>query len=271
VNLEVEFTGCRIMQYQTLNIDKYKNQVVLRLNRPNVRNAMNGLMLDELIYFLENVHQEKSCKLLLVRGEGKVFSAGADLNWMAQAVNATYNENVEESRKLYRVFKLFSTLPMVTVAWLHGAAIGGALGIAAGADFVWVDKDVKILFSEVKLGLVPATVAPVVIKRIGATKAKQWMMSAKMLSVNELISSGFADEIVMADNLPDKLDDLINQLNDNDLNAIQITKELIRNVSESVDDESEELYTAGVIARARASESAQVRIKHFLESKNITS
>ena len=259
------------MQYQTINIDKYKNHSVLRLSRPKVRNAMNDLMLDELIYFLEHAHKEKQCKFLLVRGEGDVFSAGADLNWMASAINATHEENVEESRKLYRVFKLFSTLPMITVAWVHGAAIGGALGLVAGADFVWIDQDVKIRFSEVKLGLVPATVAPVVIQRIGEIKARQWMLTGKMLGEDELLSAGFADEIVTAEALPEKLAYLVESVSGNDMNAVQSTKKLIHDIVENMDADTEESYTANVIAEARASESAQSRIRSFLETKNITS
>jgi methylglutaconyl-CoA hydratase len=259
------------MKYQTIHITKHKNYSLLRLSRPEVRNAMNGLMLDELIYFLENAHSDGECKLLVVRGEGKVFSAGADLNWMAEGVNASYNENVKESSKLYRVFELFNTLPMVTVAWLHGAAIGGALGIAAGADFLWIDEDVKVRFSEVKLGLVPATVAPFIVNRIGEIRARQWMLSARMLTSNELLEAGFADGIVNANQLPDQLTKLIDSISGNDLNAMRITKKLLHDIVEKSYDSTEKEYTSRTIAEARASDAAQGRIKHFLETKNITS
>lgn len=259
------------MDYQTINITNHKDYAVLRFSRPEVRNAMNGFMLDELICFLEQAHREQSCRLLVVRGEGKAFSAGADLNWMAEAVHATYEANVEESKKLYRVFDLFNTLPMVTVAWLHGAAIGGALGIAAGADFVWIDDDVKVRFSEVKLGLVPATVAPFVLKRVGEMKARQWMCSANLLTNEDLIEAGFADEIVTAEQLPDHLTNLIDAVVGNDPNAIRITKKLLHDLVEGKYGESQETYTARIIAEARASDTAQSRIKHFLETKNITS
>jgi methylglutaconyl-CoA hydratase len=258
------------MEYQTINIDRYKNYSVLRLNRPEVRNAMNGLMLDELIYFLNKAHDEKSCKLLFVRGEGDVFSAGADLNWMASAINASHKENVEESKKLYKVFKLFSTLPMVTVAWLHGAAIGGALGIAAGADFVWIDPKVKILFSEVKLGLVPATVAPFVLKRIGEIKSRQWMLTARLIDKQELVQAGFADDIVSIEHLSEKLNDLVEVVENNELGSMQVTKQLLHDLSVGVNGE-EEVFTAKVIAEARAGDAAQKRIRQFLETKKTTS
>ncbi|ALO14524.1 putative polyketide biosynthesis enoyl-CoA hydratase PksH [Salinivirga cyanobacteriivorans] len=259
------------MEYQTIKINEYKHYTEVRLNRPEVRNAMNGQMLDELIYFFNEMHRQPKSSLMLLRGEGEVFSAGADLKWMARAVDFDVEENVEDSRKLYQCFDLLNRLPVTTIAWLNGPAVGGAIGLASASDFVWVAPQVSIRFSEVKLGLVPATVAPFVLNRIGRIKARQWMLTSQKVEVDEMLKAGFADEQVTGEQLPDRLEYIIESIKGNDLHATRMTSELIENLSKKHHNESEEVYTARIIAEARTSDSAQQRIRRFLSSKNLSS
>lgn len=259
------------MEYQTIKINKYKHYIELRLNRPKVRNAMNDTMLDELIYFFKDMYQQPKSSILLLRGEGEVFSAGADLNWMSRAVDFDVEENVEDSRKLYQCFDLFNRLPVTTIVWLNGVAVGGAIGLAAAADFVWVAPEVTIRFSEVKLGLVPATVAPFVLNRIGQIRARQWMLTSQKVDTSLMLKAGFADEEVDAEQLPDKLENIVESIKGNDLHAMRMTGELIQNLTQKSYQDSEEVYTARIIAGARTSENAQERIRRFLSSKNLSS
>lgn len=232
---------------------------------------MNGQMLDELIYLFRQMHEKPQSPLILLRGEGKAFSAGADLNWMAEAIDFNVDENIEDSRKLYQCFDLWNRLPVTTIAWLNGPAIGGATGLAAAADFVWVASGTSIRFSEVKLGLVPATVAPFVLNRIGLVKSRQWMLTAKTIDVPQLLKAGFADQLVEQEDLPDQLNLVISELQGNDLQAMQLTVDLLEALDRGAYETSEEIFTAKIIAKARTSESAQERIRRFLSSKNITS
>ena len=270
-NHNTEYLECDRMEYQTIKINEYKHYTEVRLSRPEVRNAMNGQMLDELIYFFKEMHRQPKSTLLLLRGEGDVFSAGADLNWMARAVDFDVEENVEDSRKLYQCFDLLNRIPVTTIAWLNGPAVGGAIGLAAVADFVWVAPQVTIRFSEVKLGLVPATVAPFVLNRIGRIKARQWMLTSQKVDTNLMLRAGFADEEVTGEQLPDKLEHIIESIKGNDLHATRMTSELIESLSNKQHDESEEVYTARIIAEARTSDSAQQPIRRFLSSKNLSS
>ncbi len=259
------------MQYRTIKINEYKQYTEVRLNRPQVRNAMNGQMLDELIFLFTKIIDNPRTPLLLLRGEGNVFSAGADLNWMAEAVNYSVDENIEDSRKLYRCFNLFNNLPVTTVAWVHGAVVGGAIGLAAAADFVWITNDLTLRFSEVKLGLVPATVAPFVAARIGFTYSRQWMLTAMQINSEQMIKSGYADKIVDLKMLPDELDFLLRSLKGNEITAMGITRELLNKLQEVDYEESREFFTSKTIAKARTSNAAQKRIRQFLSTKNFSS
>jgi len=259
------------MEYNTLNVNRYNHFTEIRLNRPEVRNAMNDEMLDELIYLFDELGRCVSTNVVLLRGEGSVFSAGADLNWMSKAVALTKKENIAESQKLFRCFDAFSRIPATTVAWLNGPALGGALGIAAAADFVWLASDAFIQFSEVKLGLVPATVAPFVVNRVGVVKAKQWMTTARKIHPQELVQANFADEIVLVDQLPEKLDELIVGIQKNDKMAIGKTKNMLADLSQNKLSGTLEQFTASIIAEARASDSAQERMRQFLSSKSLLS
>ncbi len=259
------------MQYRTIKINEYKQYTEVRLNRSAVRNAMNGEMLDELIFLFTKLTKQPHTPLLLLRGEGNVFSAGADLNWMAESVNFTADENIEDSRKLYRCFDLFNSLPLTTIAWVHGAVVGGAAGLAAAADFVWITSDLSLRFSEVKLGLVPATVAPFVAERIGFIRSRQWMLTAMQINAEQMISAGFADQIVDTEHLPDELDKILIAMKGNDINAMGTTRELLNKLHRNEYEGSQELFTAEIIARARTSDIARQRIRQFLSTKNATS
>lgn len=259
------------MQYKTLKINKLHNYTEIRLNRPEVKNAMNGEMLDEINFLFDDLLQATSTNLILLRGEGSVFSAGADLNWMADSVHLTNEENVAESKKLFQCFDKFSRIPATTVAWLNGPAIGGALGIAAAADFVWSSIEAYIQFSEVKLGLVPATIAPFIVNRVGSQKAKQWMITARKIETIEQKQSNFADAIVEAEQLPDQLDKLIDLTKANDNTAIGLTKNLIADLTQNAISEPLGFHTSNIIANVRASNTAQERMKKFLSSKSFKS
>ncbi|MDA3866949.1 MAG: enoyl-CoA hydratase-related protein [Salinivirgaceae bacterium] len=256
------------MNNTTLKIEDRDGYTEIWLNRPEVRNAFNDRMLDELIHVFDGLQTNATNKLIVLRGEGRVFSAGADLNWMAEAIHKNEQENISESKKLHRCFKKFEQLPALTVAFVHGKAIGGALGLAAAADFVWVTPDVSVKFSEVQLGLVPATIAPFIMNRVGALQSRQWMLTAKLIDAQELADSGFADEIIEMQNIDSKIQETLIMLQHNSLTAMRVTKKLLADLIGRNNTESEENLTARVIAKARTSEEARERMSKFLQKKN---
>ena len=143
--------------YKYLLVEHREQITTLWLNRPEVNNAFDEDMIGELLDFFENVSGQNSSRVIVIRGKGKHFSAGADLKWMNKAQNMTYEENYSGSYKLARLFYTVYHCPHITIALVHGGCYGGGNGIIAAADYVYATKSSGFVFSEAKLGLVAAT------------------------------------------------------------------------------------------------------------------
>ena len=155
------------------------------LNRPELHNAMDNVMIAELTEAFQFLGNSKSVRVVILRGKGKSFCAGADLNYMKSIAAYGFEENVKDGKKLAALFQAIYDCPIPTVAVVHGAAFGGANGLLASCDIVISNEKTTFAFSEVKLGIVPATIAPFVIKRIGEFGAKELMMTGKRFKANE--------------------------------------------------------------------------------------
>ena len=177
-------------EYETITLDATPGGVaILTLNRPERRNAFNGQVIGELTDALETIEEQDGLRLVILRGAGDVFSAGADLKWMEAAQDWTREDNEEDATALAVMLKKLANLPQMTLALVQGAAMGGGAGLVAACDVAVAMSGTKFSFSEVKLGLTPATISPFVIEAIGPRWAKALFVTA------EVFDAGFAEKI----------------------------------------------------------------------------
>jgi methylglutaconyl-CoA hydratase len=238
------------------------------LNRPELHNAMDDLLIAELTEAFLLVRKNRSIRVVVLRGKGKSFCAGADLNYMKGIASFGFEENIKDGNKLASLFKAIYDSPAPTIALVHGAAFGGANGLLAACDIVIAEENTTFAFSEVKLGIAPATIAPFVIKRIGEFGAKELMMTGKRFKAREAEKWHLVNHAVNENVLEETLDKTIKQLMGSAPEAVGETKSLIEEVVGSPEI-TQELITSTVerIAKLRASEEGQEGMAAFLEKR----
>lgn len=255
------------MDYKHI-ISEFENGIcTLWLNRREVHNAFNDEMIDEIIDQLGALTDDPNCLVLILRGKGPSFCAGADLNWMKAVLHYTYEENLQESLQLSKCFSLIYTFPKPTIAIVHGAAIGGANGFIAACDFVLAHSDAIFSLSEVKIGIIPACISPYIIKRVGEFPARALMLSGKR------IKGSYAEKIGLANFSGDEIEveaefnELLGQLLTSGPQALAQCKKLINHVANHWTLEEAILNTAKMIAEIRLSEEGQEGMKAFLQKR----
>ncbi len=166
------------------NIDK-RGVGFLELNRPEKHNAISSLMIDELTKLCDEINDNKSLRVIVLSGRGSSFCAGADLNWMKEQMEASALQRYDQARLLADLLKKLNTLYKPLIGLLHGNVFGGGVGLACVCDFVIALEDTLFGFTETKLGLIPATIGPYVVRRMTGAKARTVFMSSRIFSVNE--------------------------------------------------------------------------------------
>ena len=164
-------------KFTTLETQITNQVATIWLNRPDIRNAFNEVMISELIQAFNEVAVIEAVLVIVLRGRGKSFCAGADLNWMRDVAGYSYEQNLKESLQLSDCFYTIYNSPKPTIAVVHGAAIGGANGLLSACDMAICDDETTFSLSEVKIGIVPACISPYVIKRVGEYGARELMLT----------------------------------------------------------------------------------------------
>jgi methylglutaconyl-CoA hydratase len=236
----------------------------ITLNRPEKGNAFSSKTIQALIGALHSIQENKSARCLVLRGKGKHFSTGADLNWMKSMAKCSYDDNLADAELLALLMSTLDELPIPTIAAVQGCAFGGALGLICCCDIVVAEPSSIACFSEVKLGLVPATIAPYAIRAIGARAGRRYMLSAEKISAHTALELGLYHQLCNANELEHVLVQLINSVLANSPNAIRDTKALIRQCTNAIDS-SLIRQTATVIANARVSAQGQHGLNAFFD------
>lgn len=239
----------------------------LWLNRPDKHNAMNAEMISDIIECVESVNNMTDVRVLLLKGRGKSFCAGADLNYMKGIAEFGFKENYEDSLKLAKCFNAIYNCEKPTMAVVQGAAIGGANGLLAACDFVYCTEDAKFAFSEVKLGIAPATISPYVIKRIGEFRAKDLMLSGRRFTGIEAAQYQLANSAHPVEEIEEVTQKMIKLLLTSGPRAMAACKKLICNICNKYDFEESINYSANLIAELRASEEGQEGMASFLDKR----
>ncbi|MBT4871661.1 MAG: enoyl-CoA hydratase, partial [Marinovum sp.] len=172
--------------FTTINTEIETRGVVhLTLNRPEKKNALSAQMIAELTEFAQTIDRQKSARVVLLRGAGDVFCAGGDLDWMKVQINADRAGRMAEARKLAHMLQVMNELPLPMIGAVHGGAFGGGIGMACVCDVVIAESGTKFGLTETRLGLIPATISPYVVSRMGEGKARRVFMSARIFSAAE--------------------------------------------------------------------------------------
>ncbi len=217
-------------------------------------------MIEELIKVFSSDYED--IYGVVLSGEGKVFCAGADIDWMKRMGEADYDTNLQSSLRMAYMFKLMDEFPLPVVSKVHGAVIGGGIGIVSVSDIVLALEGTIFAWSEVKLGLVPAVVSHFSIRKIGKAKARRYFLTGERFDARKAHEIGLVDEVhPTKDELEGALERILGHIRENGKLAMKLTKRLIREI-DKVDDFL--FYSAEVISRARASEEAQRRLDRFL-------
>jgi len=231
----------------------------LTINRPEKRNALDANLMTELTETLLDLGQKIiDQKYLILKGEGSVFCAGADINWMKSMADYSFEENKEDSEKLFNLFFALYSFPLPVVCLVQGAAFGGALGLVAASDYVFIDKGTKLCFSEVKLGLSPAVISTFILNRSSHPKSKALMLSGQVFNEKTAIEIGLALGPI------EDSRELTKHLEASGQEALIETKALLRAQAHNNPRDFKNL-TIETISKLRLSEEAQKRMKKFLE------
>jgi len=251
----------------TIKFETGNGIATIMLNRPDIRNAFNEVMIAELTEAFHLAGKMDDIRVIILKGEGKSFCAGADLNWMRDVSRYSYEQNYAESFRLSECFYSIYSSPKPTIAVVHGAAIGGANGLLAACDIAICDNDTVFSLSEVKIGIVPACISPYVIKRVGEYGARELMLTGRRINGQEAESYKLVNISLPADQVESYIDKMIQMLLRSGPAAITHCKNLIDKVVNHIDFNGALTYTAQMIAEIRASEEGQEGMSAFLEKR----
>ncbi len=238
----------------------------LKLNRPEVKNAFNDELITELDRALEQLAKDDTVRVVILSGEGDFFCAGADLNWMKSFVGASKAKNEADARRLAKLLTALNEFPKPTIAQVHGAAIGGGVGLVAACDVAIAFENTVFALAEVKLGLVPAVISPFVIARMGASEARRYFLTGERFTTDTALRVGLISEAVPLERLEASVNEIARHLITSGPEAVRHAKELIRVVGGKT-AASLLQYTVKKIAALRASPEAQEGMKAFLEKR----
>lgn len=259
-------------KFETLQVQRDERGVLLiALNRPEVRNAFNDVVIKELHEVFSRYAPQAETRAVVIRGEGPAFCAGGDLNWMKKAVNYDYSENLRDTRELAKMFALLNECPKPVIGLVHGAAIGGGVGLVSICDIAIASAETQFSLSEVRLGIVPACIGPFVVAKIGASHARGLFMSAERFDAKKAQAIGLVHEVVAdAAGLASACEKVLGNVLQCGPNAMAVAKKLVLELSwpekRAAHEDSLE-FVAKMLADLRISAEGQEGVKAFLEKR----
>jgi methylglutaconyl-CoA hydratase len=243
------------------------NVAYVKLNRPDMRNAFDPSMIADITKAFLDLGQRTDLCAIVLHGAGKVFCAGADLNWMKVMVSYTLNQNKEDALKLFTMFEVIAKCPLPVIGLVQGAAFGGALGLVACCDYVIADPQTQFCFSEVKLGIVPAVISAFINRKAVAAKVRYFMMSGAVFNSQQAAEAALVNEIAAAADFTGRFEHVLNVYKECGPEAVRETKKLLNDLPNLSWDEQRK-RTSEVIAERRVSAEGQEGLKSFLEKRS---
>lgn len=254
------------MPYQFLDVRREGPVEYVTLNRPDVRNAFNEQVIDEITRWAAAVAADDQVRVAVLAGAGKAFCAGADLTWMSRMVSYTHDENVQDASAMAKMYASLDHLPIALVGRVHGAALGGGAGLVAVCDIVVAGEQATFGFTEVKVGIVPAVISPYVLTKVGMSATRELFLTGMRFDAARAKEIGLVHAVAQEAQLDACIGKYVSELLTAAPGAISTVKELLRKVwGRPVQDTMG--ITTDTIAARRVSEEGQEGMKAFLEKR----
>ena len=251
----------------TIQLSKNGRISTIWLNRPDIHNAINIEMIREITEAMRALESDSETALIIFRSNGDHFCSGADLGWMKDGLQQSAEELTSESLELAQLFEMIYMSRKVTISAVHGKAIGGAIGLVAASDIAIADDTAIFSFSEVKLGLIPATISPYVFRKMGSSRTREMMLTGRAFDAIEAYESGLVHRLCKPGGLEQSLSSLSKILLSNGPSAMTGIKELMRHLEGNPDGKNLPEDTARLIAKFRLSDEGQEGMNAFLEKR----
>lgn len=255
------------MNHQTIEISIAARVATVTLNRPDVRNAFNEAAIAELALAFDELGRNDDVRAIVLAANGPAFCAGGDLNWMKKMAGYSDAENLDDASKLADMLRTIYLCPKPVVAKIQGDCYAGGMGLVAACDVAVCVEEANFCLSEVKLGLIPATISPYVIKAMGENAARRYFLTAERFSAKEAHRIGFVHELVAAEALDASVASIVKALVTNSPNAVREAKVLVRDVAGRQVDDALLADSAQRIAAIRASSEGRDGVASFLEKR----
>ncbi|WP_339936739.1 enoyl-CoA hydratase/isomerase family protein [Undibacterium luofuense] len=255
------------MTFETLELKREGFLATVTLNRPDVRNAFNETTIAELTQVFLSLDSDPSVRVVVLAANGPAFCAGADLNWMKKMADYTYEENLADAGQLAAMLSAIYHCSKPVIARVQGDCYAGGMGLLAACDIAVSVDTANFCLSEVKLGLIPATISPYVIRAMGEQAARRYFVTAERFSAQQAKACGLIHELVTPELLDEKVTELVRQISANSPNAVMQAKRLVQTVAGQT--LTPELVAATVkgIAEIRASDEGREGVRSFLEKR----
>jgi methylglutaconyl-CoA hydratase len=260
--------SARAARYATLIVEVRNAVALIALARPEVHNAFDETLIAELTRALRALDADDSVRAVILLGHGRNFCAGADINWMRRMAAYGHAENLADAMALATMLKTLAGLSKPTIARVHGGSFGGGVGLVACCDIAIAAQDATFSLSEAKLGLIPATIGPYVVEAIGARQARRYFLSAERFTAAEAFRIGLVHDIVPADELDARINEILGPLLQAGPKAQAAAKQLIRAVAHRPIDDRVIADTAERIAAIRATAEGREGIAAFLGKRH---
>ncbi len=258
------------MTYDTLLLTVADKVATVTLNRPDLRNAFNEGAIAELARVFDELGRNDAVRAIVLAANGPSFCAGADLNWMKKMAGYSHDENEADAMRLAEMLRTIYLCPKPVVARVQGDCYAGGMGLVAACDIVVASETAGFCLSEVKLGLIPATISPYVIKAMGEQAARRYFLTAERFDAVEAQRIGVAHTVVAPEALDATVAGIVKALVNNSPHAVRQAKTLVREIVGQPVDDALLLDTAGRIAAIRASTEGREGVASFLEKRKPT-
>lgn len=255
------------MSYETLEIVRDGGVATVWMNRPDVHNAFNAQLIADLTAACRALDTDDTVRAVVLAGRGKSFSAGADLNWMKAAGEASEAENFADAMKLAGMMRTLAEMRKPTIARVHGAALGGGMGLASACDICIAGDKAVFATSEVKFGIIPSAISPYVIRAIGERQAYRYFQTAERINATRAAELGLAHEAVATEELDAKVKEVVEALLQGGPKSQAAAKDLIRAVANQPVSDALVEDTARRIAGLRATPEAREGLAAFLDKR----
>jgi methylglutaconyl-CoA hydratase len=248
------------------NVDRY-GVATVTLNNPEKHNAFDDKIIAQLTIIFMGIAKRDDINVMILASTGKSFSAGADLGWMKRMASYSYEENLSDANALAHMLRALNFLPQTTIAQIQGAAFGGAVGLASCCDIVIASNKASFCLSEVKLGLIPATISPYVVNAIGQKASRRYFQTAERFFADKAQQLGLVDEIVSLDELENTVNNMVCKLLSNGPQAVRQAKQLALDVAYQEINHELLSITSERIASIRVSDEGQEGLTAFFEKR----